>query len=129
MDADLTGIGADFIGHHPALEGGLSQQRNIVEILMGAVVLLAAAGFIALAYEAADMKGAGGYEITPICSTGGLAAMDVRISRIKVGQITGQQLDPVTFVARISMVTPIRLLKSLPTVVCALRIAAVVTWR
>jgi len=38
-------------------------QRNMLEVVMGAVVLLAAAGFIALAYEAADMKGAGGYQI------------------------------------------------------------------
>jgi phospholipid/cholesterol/gamma-HCH transport system substrate-binding protein len=81
-------------------------QRNMLEIVMGAVVLLAAAGFIALAYEAADMKGADGYEISAeFGSTGGLVVGDdVRISGIKVGQITRQQLDPVTFVARISMV-------------------------
>lgn len=80
-------------------------QRNILEIVMGAVVLLTAAGFIALAYEAADMKGTGGYEINAeFGSTGGLlVGDDVRISGIKVGQITGQQLDPVTFVARITM--------------------------
>jgi phospholipid/cholesterol/gamma-HCH transport system substrate-binding protein len=80
-------------------------QRNMLEIVMGAVVLLAAAGFIALAYEAADMKGADGYEISAeFGSTGGLVVGDdVRISGIKVGQITRQQLDPVTFVARISM--------------------------
>lgn len=80
-------------------------QRNMLEIVMGAVVLLAAAGFIALAYEAADVKGADGYEISAeFGSTGGLVVGDdVRISGIKVGQITRQQLDPVTFVARISM--------------------------
>jgi phospholipid/cholesterol/gamma-HCH transport system substrate-binding protein len=80
-------------------------QRNMLEIVMGAVVLLAAAGFIALAYQAADMKGADGYEISAeFGSTGGLVVGDdVRISGIKVGQITRQQLDPVTFVARISM--------------------------
>ena len=80
-------------------------QRNMLEIVMGAVVLLAAAGFIALAYEAADMKGADGYEISAeFGSTGGLVVGDdVRISGIKVGQITRQQLDPVTFVARISI--------------------------
>ena len=80
-------------------------QRNMLEIVMGAVVLLAAAGFIALVYETADMKGADGYEISAeFGSTGGLVVGDdVRISGIKVGQITRQQLDPVTFVARISM--------------------------
>ena len=32
-------------------------QRNTMEIVMGAIVLLAAAGFVSLAYEAADLKG------------------------------------------------------------------------
>ncbi|MEK9850756.1 MAG: outer membrane lipid asymmetry maintenance protein MlaD [Candidatus Puniceispirillum sp.] len=80
-------------------------QRNMLEVVMGAVVLLAAAGFIALAYEAADMKGAGGYQIiAEFGSTGGLAVGDdVRISGIKVGQIIAQELDPVTYVAKVSM--------------------------
>ena len=80
-------------------------QRNTLETVMGAIVLLAAAGFVALAYEAADMKGSGGYEIAAeFGSTGGLSiGDDVRISGIKVGQITAQHLDPVTYVAKISM--------------------------
>ena len=80
-------------------------QRNMLEVVMGALVLLAAAGFIALAYEAADMKGAGGYQIiAEFGSTGGLAVGDdVRISGIKVGQIIAQELDPVTYVAKVSM--------------------------
>ncbi len=78
-------------------------QRNTLEIVMGAIVLLAAVGFVSLAYEAADMKGADGYEIVAeFGSTGGLSAGDdVRISGIKVGQIVRQELDPVTYVARI----------------------------
>lgn len=80
-------------------------QRNTLETVMGAMVLLAAAGFVALAYEAADMKGNGGYELAAeFGSTGGLSiGDDVRISGIKVGQITAQQLDPVTYVAKVSM--------------------------
>jgi phospholipid/cholesterol/gamma-HCH transport system substrate-binding protein len=72
---------------------------------MGAIVLLAAAGFVALTYEAADVKGSGGYEIAAeFGSTGGLSVGDdVRISGIKVGQITTQQLDPITYVAKVSM--------------------------
>ena len=79
--------------------------RNTLETVMGAIVLLAAAGFVALAYEAADVKGGGGYEITAeFGSTGGLSVGDdVRISGIKVGQITAQQLDPITYVAKVSM--------------------------
>ena len=79
--------------------------RNTLETVMGAIVLLAAAGFVALAYEAADVKGNGGYEIAAeFGSTGGLSVGDdVRISGIKVGQITAQQLDPMTYVAKVSM--------------------------
>ena len=79
--------------------------RNTLETVMGAIVLLAAVGFVALAYEAADVKGNGGYEIAAeFGSTGGLSVGDdVRISGIKVGQITAQQLDPITYVAIVSM--------------------------
>ena len=79
--------------------------RNTLETVMGAIVLLAAAGFVALAYEAVDVKGSGGYEIAAeFGSTGGLlVGDDVRISGIKVGQITAQQLDPITYVAKVSM--------------------------
>ena len=79
--------------------------RNTLETIMGAIVLLAAAGFVALAYEAADVKGNGGYEIVAeFGSTGGLSVGDdVRISGIKVGQITAQHLDPITYVAKVSM--------------------------
>ena len=79
--------------------------RNTLETVMGAIVLLAAAGFVALAYESADVKGNGGYEIAAeFGSTGGLSVGDdVRISGIKVGQITAQQLNPITYVAKVSM--------------------------
>jgi phospholipid/cholesterol/gamma-HCH transport system substrate-binding protein len=80
-------------------------QRNTLETVMGAIVLLAAAGFVTLAYEAADIKGNGGYEIIAVFgSTGGLSVGDdVRISGIKVGRITEQSLDPITYSARIAM--------------------------
>ena len=80
-------------------------QRNTLETVMGAIVLLAAAGFVTLAYEAADIKGNGGYEIiAEFGSTGGLSVGDdVRISGIKVGRITEQSLDPITYSARVAM--------------------------
>ena len=79
--------------------------RNTLETVMGAIVLLAAAGFVALAYEAADVKGSGGSEIAAeFGSTGGPSVGDeVRISGSKGGQITAQQLDPITYVAKVSM--------------------------
>ena len=79
--------------------------RNSLETIMGGIVLLAAAGFLMLAYEAADLKGNEGYRIAAeFGSTGGLSiGDDVRVSGIKIGRITAQQLDPVTYVAKISM--------------------------
>ena len=78
-------------------------RRNTLEIIMGAIVLMAAAGFVSLVYEAADLKGTDGYEIiAEFGSTGGLSVGDdVRISGIKVGRIVHQELDPGTYAARI----------------------------
>ena len=80
-------------------------QRNTLETLMGAIVLAAAAGFVAMVYKAADIQSGGGYEIiAEFGSTGGLSVGDdVRISGIKVGRIIEQSLDPVTYSARIAM--------------------------
>ena len=80
-------------------------QRNTLETLMGAIVLAAAVGFVAMVYKAADIQSGGGYEIiAEFGSTGGLSVGDdVRISGIKVGRITDQSLDPVTYSALIAM--------------------------
>ncbi|MEC7485961.1 MAG: outer membrane lipid asymmetry maintenance protein MlaD [Pseudomonadota bacterium] len=80
-------------------------QRNTLEIVMGALVLLVAVVFKSVAYEAAHIKGGDGYEIeAEFGATGGLSVGDdVRISGIKVGRITRQELDPVTYAARIVM--------------------------
>jgi phospholipid/cholesterol/gamma-HCH transport system substrate-binding protein len=82
-----------------------AMHRNTLETIIGGIVLLAAVGFVMLAYEVADMKGNGGYEIVAeFGSTGGLSVGDdVRVSGIKVGRITAQELDPTTYVAKISM--------------------------
>jgi len=78
-------------------------QRNMLETVMGAIVLLTAIGFMSLAYEAANIRGADGYEIeAEFGATGGLSVGDdVRISGIKVGRIVRQDLDPITYAARI----------------------------
>ena len=80
-------------------------QRNMLETVMGAIVLLMAAGFVMLAYEAANIRGADGYEIeAEFGATGGLSVGDdVRISGITVGRIARQELNPVTYAARIVM--------------------------
>ena len=80
-------------------------QRNMLETVMGAIVLLTAVAFISLAYEAANIRGTDGYELeAEFGATGGLSVGDdVRISGIKVGRISRQELDPVTYAARIVM--------------------------
>ena len=80
-------------------------QRNMLETVMGAIVLLTAVAFVSLAYEAANIRGTEGYELeAEFGATGGLSVGDdVRISGIKVGRISRQELDPVTYAARIVM--------------------------
>ena len=80
-------------------------QRNMLEAVMGAIVLLTAVAFVSLAYEAANIRGTDGYELeAEFGATDGLSVGDdVRISGIKVGHISRQELDPVTYAARIVM--------------------------
>ncbi len=89
--------------------------RNLIETIMGAVVLAVAAFFLAFAYNHADLKQVAGYEVTAqFASIGGLApGADVRINGIKVGTVAGHALDPDTFnaVVRLTIVPEIRLPK------------------
>ena len=79
--------------------------RNIIEIVMGAVVLLGASLFSFVVYETAGMNTADGYSIdAEFGTTGGLTVGDdVRLSGIKIGRIVGQSLDQQTYTARIEM--------------------------
>ena len=78
--------------------------RNIVETLLGAVVLAVALGFLAWAYGRSDAGDPGGYTLRAKfdrvdgLDTGG----DVRISGIKVGQVLAQELDPATYRAQVT---------------------------
>ncbi|MEX1148355.1 MAG: outer membrane lipid asymmetry maintenance protein MlaD [Sphingomonadales bacterium] len=76
-------------------------RHNLVETLMGAVVLLAAGLFVAFAYSKADMRTVKGYELTArFDRIDGLnVGTDVRLSGIKVGTVVGQELDPQSYFA------------------------------
>ena len=78
--------------------------RNIVETLLGAVVLAVALGFLARAYGRSDAGDPGGYTLrAKFDRTDGLEnGGDVRISGIKVGRILTQELDPQTFRAEVT---------------------------
>lgn len=83
--------------------------RNLIETIMGAVVLLVAGFFLVFAYSQADLGTVKGYQIqAAFQSVGGLAnGADVRINGIKVGTVLDQKIDATTFNAVVSMsITP-----------------------
>lgn len=79
--------------------------RNLIETIMGAVVLAVAAFFLAFAYTHANVKKIEGYEVTAtFASVGGLdTGADVKINGIKVGTVLAQSLDPVTYDAVVKL--------------------------
>ncbi len=74
---------------------------NLVETLIGAVVLVVAAGFLFFAYGRADVGAVAGYEvIAKFERVDGLAiGSDVRMSGIKIGTVLNQTLDKVDYLA------------------------------
>ncbi|MDE1153038.1 MAG: outer membrane lipid asymmetry maintenance protein MlaD [Micavibrio sp.] len=80
-------------------------QRNIFETILGAVVLLVAAGFLFFFYRTTDIKPATGYEITAeFDNVDGLqGGSAVRISGVKVGQVLGFEMNPANYRAVVHM--------------------------
>jgi phospholipid/cholesterol/gamma-HCH transport system substrate-binding protein len=80
-------------------------KRNIVESVLGAIVLLVAASFFFWAYARADVGDPGGY--TLVAKFDRIDGLDpggpVRISGIRVGQILSMELDPVSFRALVRL--------------------------
>jgi phospholipid/cholesterol/gamma-HCH transport system substrate-binding protein len=78
---------------------------NVIEAVMGAVVLLVAAVFLFFAYNTSRVRAVEGYELSADFQRidGIHAGGDVRISGIKVGSVTSETLDPKTFLATIRM--------------------------
>lgn len=79
--------------------------RNLIETLLGAVVLGVAGLFLAFAYTTADLGRASGYEVYAEFTTiGGLkVGNDVRLAGIKVGTVVRQDLNPETYLARVTL--------------------------
>jgi phospholipid/cholesterol/gamma-HCH transport system substrate-binding protein len=77
--------------------------RNLLETLLGAVVLIVAVGFLAFAYSSSQIREDGGYQLTArFDKVDGLEpGSDVRISGIKVGTVLDQTLDPETYRAKV----------------------------
>lgn len=80
-------------------------KRNVIETVLGAVVLLVAVIFLGFSYSAADVGNGDGYDVTADFSgTGGLNIGDtVQISGVRVGTVSKIELKPEDYMARVTM--------------------------
>ena len=78
---------------------------NVLETVMGAVVLVVAALFLFFAYNTSQLRSVKGYELTANFEhiDGIRDGSDVRISGIKVGSVVTATLDPKTFLATLRL--------------------------
>jgi phospholipid/cholesterol/gamma-HCH transport system substrate-binding protein len=79
--------------------------RNLVETVMGAVVLLIAGFFLIFAYNSSNLRPISGYDVKArFNSIEGLKeGGDVRIGGVKVGSVTGETLDTKNFQAIVTL--------------------------
>jgi phospholipid/cholesterol/gamma-HCH transport system substrate-binding protein len=80
-------------------------KRNAIETMMGAVVLLVAATFLAFAYSSSNVAQVEGYELLARFNRvdGVTPGTEVRLSGIKVGSVLSTHLDPKTYLAEVRM--------------------------
>jgi phospholipid/cholesterol/gamma-HCH transport system substrate-binding protein len=78
---------------------------NLVETLIGAVVLAVAGVFLAFAYTHTNAGAVSGYSLTDKFDRvdGLTVGSDVKMSGIKIGTVTSQSLDPMTYQAVVHM--------------------------
>ena len=79
--------------------------RNIIETVMGGVVLLVAIGFVYLAFQSSSVGNGSGYLVTAEFdnASGLTVGSEVRMSGVKIGSVVSQQLDPDTFFAVVTI--------------------------
>jgi len=81
-------------------------QRNVLETVMGAVVLLAAAAFLFIIYSASGVKQASnGYHLIMRLDQGGSLSpgTDVRVAGVKIGTVVKQEYDSKNYQALITL--------------------------
>ena len=80
-------------------------RRNLIETILGGVVLVVAALFLTFAYTNAGIQAVPGYEVVARFDRidGLKEGGDVRMSGIKVGTILSQEIDPETYLAVVRM--------------------------
>ena len=80
-------------------------RQNLVETLIGAVVLAVAAIFLVFAYGRSGVSNVAGYQLSAkFQRVDGIAVgTPVRMAGIKVGSVTGQRLDPKDYRALVTI--------------------------
>lgn len=80
-------------------------KQNVIETVIGAVVLFVAAFFLIFSYKTANIGAVNGYSlVADFSGIGGLqAGDDVQISGVKVGTVSQVNLNPQTYLARVTM--------------------------
>ena len=79
--------------------------RNVIETIMGGVVLIIAVVFLVFAYSSSSTGTVNGYVVTAkFGNVSGIApGSDVRLSGIKVGSVVDTSLDPQDYSALVSL--------------------------
>jgi phospholipid/cholesterol/gamma-HCH transport system substrate-binding protein len=80
-------------------------QKNVIETLMGGVVLVVAMLFLVFAYNGSGVRVESGYVVTAhFGNASGIAlGSDVRVGGIKIGTVSNMALDPESYEAVVSM--------------------------
>ena len=80
-------------------------QRNVIETILGAIVLLIAGMFLVFAYTNSDLRPVEGYRvIAKFNAIDGLSVgNDVRIGGVKVGTVVDQRVDQKDYLAVVTM--------------------------
>lgn len=72
--------------------------RNVIETVLGAVVLIVAAFFLTFAYRSSDLNKVGGYKVVANFPSidGVKIGTDVKVNGVKIGSVVGEHLltDP-----------------------------------
>jgi phospholipid/cholesterol/gamma-HCH transport system substrate-binding protein len=84
---------------------GPAMRANLIEVVMGAVVIVVAVLFISFAYSSSQLQPVQGYGISAKFDRidGIIRGSDVKMSGVKVGTITDITLDPETYLAIVTL--------------------------
>lgn len=84
---------------------GPAMRANLIEVVMGAVVIVVAVLFISFAYSSSQLQPVQGYNVSAKFDRidGIIRGSDVKMSGVKVGTITDIALDPETYLAIVTL--------------------------